>query len=36
MAKLTVGTGGVDINDGAYEATLLDLELCEPTEKARL
>src|SRR5262245_52494569 len=34
MAKLTVGTGGVDIGDGAYEATLLDLEICEPTEKS--
>jgi hypothetical protein len=34
MAKLTVGTGGVDIADGAYEATLLDLEICEPTSNS--
>ena len=34
MAKLTVGTGGVDIGDGAYEATLLEVEVCEPTEKS--
>jgi hypothetical protein len=34
MAKLTVGTGGVDIADGAYEATLLEVEVCEPTDKS--
>jgi hypothetical protein len=34
MAKLTVGTGGIDIGDGAYEAALLDIEVCEPTEKS--
>src|SRR5262252_1873159 len=34
MAKLTVGTGGVDIPDGAYEATLLEVEVCEPTDKS--
>jgi hypothetical protein len=35
MAKLVVGRGGVDIPDGAYEATLLDLEVCEPTENSK-
>ena len=35
MAKLKVGTGGVDIPDGAFEATLLDLEICEPTENSK-
>ena len=35
MAKLKVGTGGVDIPDGAFEATLLDLEVCEPTENSK-
>ena len=33
MAKLTVSQG-IDITDGAYEATLLGVELCEPTEKS--
>jgi hypothetical protein len=33
MAKLTVSQG-IDISDGAYEGTLLGIELCQPTEKS--
>jgi hypothetical protein len=33
MAKLMV-TSGVDIADGAFEATCLGLEQCEPTDKS--
>ena len=33
MAKLMVSQG-IDITDGAYEATLLGIELCQPTEKS--
>ena len=34
MAKLNVSAGGVDIADGAYEATLMELEVCEPTDRS--
>jgi hypothetical protein len=33
MAKLPV-TSGIDIADGAYEATCLGVEQCEPTDKS--
>ena len=33
MAKIMV-TSGVDIADGAYEATCLGLEQCEPSDKS--
>jgi hypothetical protein len=34
MPKLTAGTGSVQIDDGVYAATLLSIELCEPTAKS--
>ena len=33
MAKLTA-TAGVQITDGGYEATVLEITQCEPTEKS--
>jgi hypothetical protein len=34
MAKLTVGSGGVDVADGVYEALCLHVDPQEPTEKS--
>lgn len=33
MPKLTA-TSGIDIEDGTYEATLLDIQVAQPTEKS--
>jgi len=34
MAKLTAGTGSVVIEDGVYDATLLSIDVTEPTPKS--
>lgn len=34
MAKLQAGSGGVDLPDGVFEALLLHVEVCEPSEKS--
>jgi hypothetical protein len=34
MATVKVGAGGVDIPDGAFESTLLEIEVCAPTDKS--
>lgn len=34
MPKLTASTGSIQIDDGVYDSTLLNIELCEPTAKS--
>ena len=35
MAKIKIGRGGLDLPEGAYPATWLDFEECEPTVNSR-